>query len=196
MKNWSKKFKDSYEKNTQKSWVEHRFLWFYHFNIFFQLCNLLSFPSTYTIQADADHIRDVLHWAIGQRIHSLDQLIVGDLSFLWILPNANDNKANAHNIPEHHLDALCEQLERATEFKNEQLLALLRNFAKMNDLNFTKFMQTLRARLSGTKNGPKVGEMMEILGPKLTIERIKRQANVTGNDNGQRQAERETMNAA
>lgn len=144
---------------------------------------------------DAEHIRKVLHWSIGQRIHSLDQLIVGDLSFLWLLPKANDNCTNAHNIPEEHFDALCLKLEQATEFNNDSLLVLLKSFAKKYNLNFAKFMQTLRARLSATSTGPKVGEMIEILGPKLAIQRIQRKANNT-NDNGQQQMDREKINAA
>lgn len=118
---------------------------------------------------EKEHIRHVLHWAIGQRIHSLDQLVVGDLSFLWVQPNVTKS---ALDIPNDVLDALSAQLQTAV-YKNEQLLVLLKEFAAKHNLKFGKFMQTLRARLSGVPDGPKIGEMMEILGPKLTIQRIR-----------------------
>lgn len=136
------------------------------------------------MKTDKAHIRQVLHWATNQRVHSLDQLVVGDLSFLWVLPNVN---TNVYNIPDAIFDALSHQLLSDIEFKNDQLLVLLKEFAAKNNLTFAHFMQTLRARLSGTPKGPKVGEMMEILGPKSTVERIKKvTAGVDGDGHQQR----------
>lgn len=116
-----------------------------------------------------DQIRSALQWAKTQPIHSIEQLVVGDLSFLWILPQPDTaEKAISADL----LDLLIAELENA-EYENSKLLALLREFATKHSLKFTPFMKFLRGRLSGMPNGPKVGEMMEILGPKFTIQRIR-----------------------
>lgn len=107
---------------------------------------------------------------MGQRIHSLEQLIEGDLSFLWVL---SDTKAIKNDIPDDTLDALTAVLASAV-YENNQLLAVLKDFATEHNLKFGKLMQSLRLRLSGVPTGPKIGEMMEILGPKITVQRIRR----------------------
>lgn len=92
------------------------------------------------------------------------------MSFLWVLPNAD---AIQNDISDDILAALTVELENAV-YENNQLLSLLKEFSTKHNLKFGKFMQSLRMRLSGMPNGPKVGEMMEILGPKITIQRIRR----------------------
>lgn len=96
--------------------------------------------------------------------------MIGDLSFLWALPSIDTLE---NDIPEDVLDLLCVKLETAV-YENHQLLALLKEFSVQNNLKFGPFMKTLRAHLSGMQNGPKVGEMMEILDSKIVIERLQR----------------------
>lgn len=42
----------------------------------------------------------------------------------------------------------------------------------MNNFKFAKMMKTFRSALSGLKEGPGVAEMMEILGKKVTKQRL------------------------
>lgn len=109
----------------------------------------------------------MLHWA-KDRITSIKQLVEGDLSFLWILPKIKDE-----HIGSEVLEKLVTVLETG-EFDKTHLLDLLRDFSAENNLKFKTLMNLLRSTLSGMTEGPGVAEMMEILGRKGTIERIRR----------------------
>lgn len=117
---------------------------------------------------DDQHIRNVLRWSVD-RLQSLQQLVEGNLSFLWILPKIQDDNINSEWI-----EKLVTALEN-NEFDKTHLRELLRVFSKENGLKFPKFMTSLRLILGGIKNGPGVAEIMEQLGQKSTIKRIKRQ---------------------
>lgn len=119
---------------------------------------------------DDQHIRNVLHWSVD-RLQSLQQLVEGNLSFLWILPKIQDG-----NIQSEWIEKLVTALEN-NEFDKTHLRDFLRAFSKENDLKFPNFMTTLRLALGGIKSGPGVAEIMEQLGRKSTIKRIKRQTN-------------------
>lgn len=119
---------------------------------------------------DEQHIRNVLHWSVP-RLESLQQLVEGNLSFLWILPKIQDD-----NLKSEWIEKLVTALEN-NDFDKTHLRDLLREFSKENDLKFPKFMTSLRLILGGIKNGPGVAEIMEQLGQKSTIKRIKRQTN-------------------
>lgn len=142
--------------------------------------SLLDFPHfrTHNLMLDDDQMRSALQWAKTQPIHSIEQLVVGDLAFLWILPQPDTAEKS---ISADLLNLLTAELEKG-EFENSKLLALLREFATKHNLKFTPFMKFLRGRLSGMPTGPKVGEMMEILGPKFTIQRIRAELRTQNND--------------
>lgn len=132
--------------------------------------NLLIFCLIYSINSldlDDQHIRSVLNWSVStERLQSLQQLVEGELSFLWILPNIHDD-----NIQSEWVGKLVAALESG-DFDKTQLSSLLRDFSKENNLKFPKFMASLRSMLAGIKEGPGVADMMEILGKKTTIQRI------------------------
>lgn len=113
------------------------------------------------------HIRNVLHWA-SDRITSINQLIEGNLSFLWILPKIKNDEIHAEL-----LESLIAQLEKG-DFDKQQLIQLLQDFSKKNNLKFSKFMKSLRAKLSGLSDGPGVADIMSILGKKVTIHRFRK----------------------
>lgn len=119
---------------------------------------------------DDQHVRNVLHWSVD-RIQSLQQLVEGNLSFLWIVPKIQDD-----NTQSEWIEKLVTTLENS-EFDKTHLRNLLRKFSKENDLKFPNFMTSLRLLLGGIRNGPGVAEIMEQLGRKSTIKRIKRQTN-------------------
>lgn len=124
---------------------------------------------------DDQHIRNVLKWTVGtERLQSLQQLVEGELSFLWILP-----KIKGDNIQSEWVEKLVTALEKG-DFDKTRLADLLREFSKENNLKFPKFMASLRTMLAGIKEGPGVADMMEILGKKTTIKRILRKK---GQDN-------------
>lgn len=118
---------------------------------------------------DDQHIRSVLNWCVNtERLQSLQQLVEGELSFLWILPKLHDD-----NIQSEWVGKLVSALEKG-DFDKTHLSELLRDFSKENNLKFPKFMASLRTMLAGIKEGPGVADMMEILGKKTTIKRITR----------------------
>lgn len=101
-----------------------------------------------------------------ERLQSLQQLVEGELSFLWVLP-----KIQSENIQSEWVEKLVTALEKG-DFNKQQLAELLREFSKENNLKFPKFMASVRTMLAGIKEGPGVADMMEILGKKATIKRI------------------------
>lgn len=118
---------------------------------------------------DDQHIRTVLNWSVNtDRLQSLQQLVEGELSFLWILP-----KIQQDNIQSEWVEKLVTKLEN-DDFNKVHLSELLRDFSTENNLKFPKFMASLRAMLAGIKEGPGVADMMEILGKQATIKRILR----------------------
>lgn len=125
-----------------------------------------------SLDLDDQHIRNVLNWSVNsERLQSLQQLVEGELSFLWILP-----KIQSDNIQSEWVGKLVTALESG-DFNKTQLSELLRDFSKENNLKFPKFMQSVRTMLAGIKEGPGVADMMEILGKNTTIKRIKMKKN-------------------
>lgn len=164
---WFRKYAWWSRRLIRMSWV--------HFNLDFKLFaspNAMFFLWFEIIRVDElvlerAHIRNVLHWA-SDRITSLNQLVEGNLSFLWILPKIKNDDIHAEL-----LESLIAQLEKG-DFDKQNLLALLQEFSKKNDLKFSKFMRSLRATLSGISDGPGVAEIMAILGKKVTISRFRK----------------------
>lgn len=134
----------------------------FDFSLFFP-----SISSLDSLDLDEQHIRSVLHWS-KDRLRSLEQLVEGDLSFLWILP-----KIQAENLQSEWVERLVNVLEKG-EFDKNHLLEMLREFSTTNNLKYPKFMGSLRTMLSGIKEGPGVADMMEILGKEATLDRIQR----------------------
>lgn len=139
---------------------------------FFSHFLFILFNSIDSLDLDDQHIRNVLNWSVGtERLQSLQQLVEGELSFLWILP-----KIQQDNIQSEWVGKLVTTLENG-DFDKTHLSELLRDFSKENNLKFPKFMASLRTMLAGIKEGPGVADMMEILGKKATIKRITRKRN-------------------
>ncbi|XP_063709929.1 nondiscriminating glutamyl-tRNA synthetase EARS2, mitochondrial [Culicoides brevitarsis] len=115
-----------------------------------------------------EHVKFVLEWAVN-RITSLNELVEGKLSFLWILPKLQKDNVIGSDILESLIKSLNEQ-----NFSKTDLNSLLKEFSAKNDLSFANFMKSLRGVLSGLKEGPSVAEMMEILGKEGTVERLLR----------------------
>lgn len=125
-----------------------------------------------SLDLDVQHIRSVLNWSVKtERLQSLQQLVEGELSFLWILP-----KIQSDTIQSEWVGKLVAQLESG-DFNKTCLSELLRDFSKENNLKFSKFMASLRTMLAGIKEGPGVADMMEILGKKTTIKRMTQKKN-------------------
>lgn len=66
---------------------------------------------------------------------------------------------------------LLDELEQSS-FKKDDLNELLKTYAEKNNFKFSKMMKTFRSALSGLKEGPGVAEMMEILGKKVSMDRL------------------------
>lgn len=94
-------------------------------------------------------------------------MVEGNLSFLWILPKIKDD-----NLHSDVLEKLVTVLEKG-DFDKTHLSEILKEFSAKNNLKFSTFMKSLRKILSGLKDGPGVAEMMEILGRKVTLQRLR-----------------------
>nr|XP_029716623.1 probable glutamate--tRNA ligase, mitochondrial [Aedes albopictus] len=121
------------------------------------------------LDLDEKHVREVLEWSVT-RIDTLQDLVKGKLSFLWVLPKSSKDKTIDSDV----LKVLAQNLasEEETAFTKAELSIFLKAFAERNHLVFEQLMKSLRSCLSGLKEGPGVAEMMEILGRDKTIERI------------------------
>lgn len=114
-----------------------------------------------------EHIKNGLIFA-SQNLNYLHQLVEGDPAFLWTLPVLKSDY-----IQPNWMNNLIAELEHV-EFTKQPLVAMLRKFAKKENINFGKMMQTLRMLLSSNKDGYQVAEMLEILGRKSAILRLSR----------------------
>lgn len=144
------------------------------------------------LDLNEEHILNILKWAVN-RVSSVNELVEGKLSFLWILPKLTDEKTEvtpgAFNFlflisyflkftltnfvfyfPE-IIDSLVDQLEDEN-FSKQNLNRILKEFSSSKNLTFSNFMKNLRTMISGLKEGPGVAEMMEILGKENTLQRI------------------------
>ncbi|XP_058061709.1 probable glutamate--tRNA ligase, mitochondrial isoform X1 [Anopheles bellator] len=130
-----------------------------------------EFPSqAKQLQLDPEHVREVLTWSLP-RIDSLNDLVRGKLSFLWVLPKPSKEKLIDTDI----LALLAKNLSTETDvpdFCKAELSRFIKAFAERNHLAFEQLMKALRTGLSGLQEGPSVPEMMEILGREKTVQRI------------------------
>ncbi|XP_055550070.1 probable glutamate--tRNA ligase, mitochondrial [Wyeomyia smithii] len=122
-----------------------------------------------SLDLDEKHVREVLEWSIT-RIGSLQDLVKGKLSFLWVLPQRSKDAIIDADI----LKVLAKNFATETDvpFTKAYISDFLKAFAKRNQIAFDQFMKSLRGSLSGLREGPGVAEMMEILGREKTVERI------------------------
>lgn len=114
-----------------------------------------------------EHIKNALKFA-SQNLDNLQQLVEGDPSFLWILPELQSDY-----VQPHWMNRLTSEL-KSVEFTKQELVKMMRDFAKKEGINFGQMMRLLRALLSSKKDGYQVAEMMEILGKDGTIQRLLR----------------------
>lgn len=114
-----------------------------------------------------NHIKNGLKFA-SKNLTNLKQLVEGDPSFLWTLPELKEDY-----IQPKWMDKLLTQFEH-TEFTKQSLVTMLRNFAKKEGINFGQMMRTLRMLLSSNKDGYQVAEMLEILGKEGSLLRLSR----------------------
>lgn len=121
-----------------------------------------------------EHIKNGLTFA-SQNLNYLHQLVEGDPAFLWTLPDLKKDY-----IQPNWMAKLIAEFEHV-EFTKQLLVAMLRKFAKQEQVNFGQMMRTLRMLLSSNKDGYQVAEMLEILGKESSILRLSR-TNSTDNN--------------
>ncbi|XP_021209062.1 probable glutamate--tRNA ligase, mitochondrial [Bombyx mori] len=113
-----------------------------------------------------ENIASVLTWATS-RVTRIEDLLTPKYGFLWILPSSSVD------MDEALLRKLVDQLVKIRSFDEDSLKGFLKAFAEDNGVKFPLLMKSLRAVLSGLKEGPGVAEMMELLGKDRSLERIK-----------------------
>ncbi|XP_017011657.2 nondiscriminating glutamyl-tRNA synthetase EARS2, mitochondrial [Drosophila takahashii] len=126
-----------------------------------------TYPQHSNLDLAEDHIADVLNWS-SQRLTLLQDLTSSKLSFLWVKPSDFQLK----DLTAHQLNNMLKLLRSLEDFHKDKLNTELKNFAQRENIKFPQMMKTLRAALSGLKEGPGVAEMMEILGQTVTLERL------------------------
>lgn len=114
-----------------------------------------------------NHIKNGLIFA-SKHLNYLHQLVEGDPTFLWILPELRDDY-----VQPDWMNRLVAELQNA-EFSKQSLVSLLKNFSAKEGIKFGQMMRTLRALLSCNKDGYQVAEMLEILGKESSIFRLSR----------------------
>ncbi|XP_076663157.1 putative glutamate--tRNA ligase, mitochondrial [Andrena cerasifolii] len=135
-----------------------------------------AFPHRKTdgsLQLDEHHIISVLKW--GQhRVSKLNDLVSPNLAFLWIIPAIPLDITNSGCLEV--LKKLCMKLIDidVQNFNKTWINSYLKELATEHEIPFAKLMSVLRGILSGLKEGPPVGEMIEILGKDTTLIRINR----------------------
>ncbi|XP_001352579.3 probable glutamate--tRNA ligase, mitochondrial [Drosophila pseudoobscura] len=127
-----------------------------------------AYPEHSNLDLAEAHIVDVLNWS-SQRLTLLQDLTSSKLSFLWVKPSNFELK----DLSLEQLISLITELDTLQDFQKDELNVKLKNFAKTEGLKFPLMMKTLRAALSGLKEGPGVAEMMEILGKSVALDRLR-----------------------
>ncbi|XP_064643804.1 nondiscriminating glutamyl-tRNA synthetase EARS2, mitochondrial-like [Lineus longissimus] len=121
-------------------------------------------------------IEKVLDWS-KERIHKLDELFTHpDYLFLWGHPaslNLNDITNTDHNSKDllQKILNIINEME-SQDFNQAPIVQQLRNIAKEENIKFPTLMKIMRLCISGLKEGPGVGEMMEVLGKDVVLERL------------------------
>ena len=78
---------------------------------------------------------------------------------------------------------VAEIVKQTADLRAQNVTANLRDLAKTEDIKFGELMKCLRSVLSGLKQGPPVGEMVEHLGRDTTIKRLSYAIEALGKDN-------------
>ncbi|XP_050684681.1 probable glutamate--tRNA ligase, mitochondrial isoform X2 [Leptidea sinapis] len=113
-----------------------------------------------------EHVRNVLLWATS-RISRIEDLVSSKFGFLWILPSNIDAEVNSSLLKK-----LIDDIECLEPFEEKSIMERLREFSSKNDIKFPRLMKMLRAVLSGLDEGPRVAEMMHLLGKSQSLQRI------------------------
>ncbi|KAG8333307.1 Glutamyl-tRNA synthetase [Homalodisca vitripennis] len=120
-----------------------------------------------TLDLDENYIRSVLLWS-QKRVTRLSQLVEPKFSYLWVRPTpatVDDKQAEL-------LSVAYNQLQKAQDFSQKPLAALLRSLAKDSNFKVKDVMHLLRQVLCGCKEGPAVAEMLEMLGRQTSLFRL------------------------
>uniref|UniRef100_A0A8D8PNI1 Nondiscriminating glutamyl-tRNA synthetase EARS2, mitochondrial n=1 Tax=Cacopsylla melanoneura TaxID=428564 RepID=A0A8D8PNI1_9HEMI len=129
-----------------------------------------KFPDR-TLQIDNNYLKFVLDWSTD-RIFKLEDLVDKEFSFIWVKPSSED--LSRHPAESYaFLSNLIPLLISQSTFTRDSLATPLKQFSSEHSLEYSQLMKLLRTCLSGLKQGPSVGEMMEILGKENTIQRLR-----------------------
>lgn len=129
----------------------------------------------YNLELEPAYIEKLLKY-FSNRICFIDDLLDKNMSFLWIKPDL-------HQLDEttvKHLKNILIIL-KDTEFEKPSLSKVFKEFTKTHEIEFKSFMHLLRLVLCGSKEGPGVAEMMQLLGRETTLNRLNRAVNPDSN---------------
>ena len=119
---------------------------------------------------DRDYLVKLLVWS-SDRIHLVKDLVSPKFNFLWVRPNSvpvQDDQAKLI------LQDTITILECKNEFpKAQEVTRDLKTYGDDKSMKIPRVMKLLRASMTGSIQGAPIGEMVEILGTKEVISRLK-----------------------
>ncbi|XP_043262896.1 probable glutamate--tRNA ligase, mitochondrial isoform X1 [Colletes gigas] len=125
------------------------------------------------LQLDEHHIMTVLKW--GQdRIYKLSDLVTPNFAFLWVIPSSPVNVTESGCLDVLKIINMKLSETDSQNYNKTSINSYLKELANEHKIPIATLMTLLRGILSGLKEGPPVGEMMEILGKDTTLLRINR----------------------
>ncbi|KAK7068738.1 Glutamyl-tRNA synthetase [Halocaridina rubra] len=123
-----------------------------------------------------ENIKKILLWS-RNRICKVEDLLTEEFSYIWVVPQdlSLDKLAAMPFSPVNVLSSLIDKVSSIPDddFSAEVISRNVRAVGKNNGLKVPAIMSLVRRSVSGLKQGPPVGEMLEILGKESSIERLK-----------------------
>ncbi|XP_064455305.1 nondiscriminating glutamyl-tRNA synthetase EARS2, mitochondrial-like isoform X2 [Ornithodoros turicata] len=107
------------------------------------------------------------------RINCVKDLLHDSLEYIWLDPE-DAYSDESYDDCRTATRELCDKLQLLEQdvLHRDVVTTLTRQTSRELHIKHARFMQFLRLLLSGLKEGPGVGEMMSILGKKITLDRL------------------------
>ncbi|XP_069103547.1 nondiscriminating glutamyl-tRNA synthetase EARS2, mitochondrial-like [Argopecten irradians] len=138
--------------------------------------NRLSDEELTKLIFNEDHLRSLLKWALPEeRITRPEDLLGEQFIFLWEVPDKNNISTFLQQTGIDNdilLNIGLEIVNTVDKFEAEEINTALIKKAKSLKISPKKLMPVLRFVLSSSVEGPRVGEIMFILGKEQTVHRL------------------------
>ncbi|KAK3889148.1 hypothetical protein Pcinc_006725 [Petrolisthes cinctipes] len=121
-----------------------------------------------------EYIGKVLEWSEG-RIITLHDMLLQSFSYLWVVPQELPLDS-LPSIPCPHavvLESMQEVfISNQNNFTKDEIVKTIKDIGRRLGVKMPAIMKLVRMTISGLKEGPPVGEMLEVLGREEVLRRI------------------------